>query len=239
MECHRARRFVRRAVQAPARRSEGRWVVRRPEVERVVRPVAVRPVVCPAQPEAARPDVPDGLHREHLAPARPSAAAARKVQAREEAEATAARRLAQAGRLAPAALQAAEGAVVQEAQQALGVAAAQPRAAPGVWGVAVVRQPAAEPAGAVRRLEVAAVQDVAAAVQRRAVGPASAAVRPRGAEVRDAGVLRPAARDAQGGLLLAAAWAALPSIRCRGGQPAPSIRAHSAHGRECFRTAQP
>jgi hypothetical protein len=151
-----------------------------------------------------------------------------------------AQRLAQAERLAPAALQAAEGAVVQEAQQALAVAAAQPRAAPGVWDVAVVPQPAAaELAGAARRLEVAAVQDVAAAVQPRAAGPASVAVRLQGAEVRDAGVLRPAARDAQGVLLLAAAWAVLPSIRCRGGRPAPSAPAHSAHGRESLRTAQP
>jgi hypothetical protein len=150
-----------------------------------------------------------------------------------------AQRLAQAERLVPSARRAAVAAAEQEAQQVPGVVAAQPQVAPEVRDVAAVPQPAAEPAGAVRRREVVAVQDVAAAVQRRAAGPASVAVRQRAAAVRDAGVLRPAARDARGVLLLAAAWAGLLSIRCRGGRPAPSARAHSAHARECLRIAQP
>jgi hypothetical protein len=103
--------------------------------------------------------------------------------------------------------------------------------------VTVVPQLAAEPAGAVRRLEVAVVPDVAAAVRRRAAGPASAAVRLRGAEVRGAGVLRPEARGAQEALLLAAAWAALPSTRLQGDRLAPSARV--AHARRRSRTARP
>ena len=135
-----------------------------------------------------------------------------------------AQRWVQAERLAPAELQAAGAQAVREAQRAARVSAAQPQAAPEVWDVAVVPQPAAEPAAAVRRREVAAVQDVAA-VRRRAVGLASVAVRPRGAAALDAGVLRRAARDAQAVLLLAAAWAALPSTRCRG------ARLRHLHGR--------
>jgi hypothetical protein len=191
------------------------------------------------RPEAARPDVPAGLRREHLkAPARPSAAAARKaraLQAPEEAEAMVAQRLAQAERPA---LQAAVVAAVQEAQQALGVVAAQPQVAPEVSDVVAAPLPAAESAGVARRLEVAAVQDVAAAVQRRAAGPASGAARLLGAEVLDAAVLRPGARD-EGVRLLAAAWAGLPSTRLQGGRLAPSARARSAHARGCLRTAQP
>jgi hypothetical protein len=183
-----------------------------------------------------------GVPAADLYPARPSAAAARKVQAlqaTEEAEAMVVPRLAQAVRRVPPALQAAVAAAVQEAQQVPGVAAAQPRAAPEVWDVAVAPQPAAEPAGAVRRLVVAAVRDVAA-VPRRAAGPASEAVQPRGAaEVPDAGVRRQAGRGAQGVLLLAAAWAVLPSIRCRGGRPAPSLWARSARAGGRLRTAQP
>jgi hypothetical protein len=110
---------------------EGHRAVPRTEAERIVaRPVAS----CPAQAEAARPDVPAGFR--HLrAPARLSAAAARKaraLQATEEAEAMVAQHLAQAERLAPAALQAAEAAAVREAQQAPRVVAAQPQAAPEV-----------------------------------------------------------------------------------------------------------
>jgi hypothetical protein len=119
-----------------------------------------------------------------------------------------------------------------------GVVAAQPQAAPEVWDVAVVPQPAAEPAGAVRRLEVVAVQDVAAAAQRRAVGPASVVVQPPGAAARDAAVLRPGARGAQGVLLLAAAWAALPSTRL-GGRLAPSVWTRSAHVGRQLPTARP
>jgi hypothetical protein len=139
-------------------------------------------------PEMARPGVPAGFHRDHLArhPARPSAAAARKVRARQATEEAAAvvvaQHQAQAERLVPRALQAAVVAVVREAQQVL---AAQPTAVPGevaVQGALVARQPAAESAGEARLREAAAGQDVAAA-QRRAAGQASAAVRPQGAEV--------------------------------------------------------
>jgi hypothetical protein len=205
--------------------------------ERLVARRSVQP--HPVRLEAARLDVPAALHREH--PVRPSAAAARKVRALPamgEAEAMAAQRLAQAERLEPPALQAAEGAAAV-AQQVSGVSAAQPQAAPEVWDVAVVPRPAAEPAGAVRRLGVAAVQDVAAAVQRPAAGPASVAVRPRGAAgVRDAEGRRRGARDAQAVLPLAAAWAAVLSIRCRGG-PAPSTSARSAHAGRQLQTVRP
>jgi hypothetical protein len=160
-----------------------------------------------------------------------------------------AQRWAQAERLVRPALQAAEAQVVREAQQAARVSAAQPQAAPEEWDAAVVPQPAAEPAEAVRQLEVAAVRDVAAAPRRaaglasvaaalqRAAGPASVAVRLRGAEVRDAGVLRPGARGAQEVLLLAAAWAALLSTRCREDRLAPSARV--AHARRRVRAARP
>jgi hypothetical protein len=149
------------------------------------------------RPESARPDVPGDPHLE--CPARPSAAAARKVRARRatgEAEAMVAQRLAQAERLAPRALQAAVAAAVREAQQVLGGAAAQPPAAPEVRDAVVARQPAAASAWAEARRPAAAavqdaaevvqrraaVQDAAEVVQRRAAEPASAAVRPRGAE---------------------------------------------------------
>jgi hypothetical protein len=69
------------------------------------------------------------------------------------------------------------------------------------------------------------------------VGRASVAVRPQGAGVRDAGVLRPGARVAQAVLLLAAAWAALPSTRLQGDRLAPSARV--AHARRQVRTARP
>ena len=213
-------------------------------------------------PEAARPDVPDGLHR--ACPARPSAAAARKapaLRAMEAAEAAVAQRLAQTARLVPPVLRAA-GAVavaVREVPQAPQVAAAQPRAAPEVWDAVVGRQPAAgSAAGAARQPEAAAVQDVAAAEQRQAAGPAAAAAPLRGAEVAvpdaeeaplrgaeaegldaAAEVLRRVARDGPGAPLLAAAWAGLPSTRLQGGRLAPSARARSAHARRCLRTAQP
>ena len=124
-----------------------------------------------------------------------------------------ARRLAQAERLAPAALQAAEAAAVQEAQQVLGGAAAQRQAAPEVWDVAVGPRPAAEPAGAARRLEAAAVQDVAAAVQRRAAGPASVAVRLRRGAGRGGAAAGGAGRAggaAFGGCLGGASFDSLP-----------------------------
>jgi hypothetical protein len=50
---------------------------------------------------------------------------------------------------------------------------------------------------------------------------------------------RAARGAAPGVLLLAAAWAALPSIRCQEGRLAPSAPAQSAHAREGLRTAQP
>jgi hypothetical protein len=205
----------------------------------------------PEHPEAARLDVPAGFRREHLKaryPARPSAAAARKVRApraTEEAEAMAAQRLAQAERLVPPALQAA----VRGAQQALGVVAAQLPEAAAVRDAAAGPQPAAESAGAARRREAAAVQGAAEVAQRRA-GPASEAVLPQVAEVPaavaarlrvaealDAGALRPAARDGAA-RPSAAAWAGLPSTRCRGDRPAPSAPAQSAHAGGCLRTAQ-
>jgi hypothetical protein len=161
------------------------------------------------------------------------------LQATEEAEAMVAQRLAQAERLAPPALQAAVAAAVREVQPAPGVVAAQPQVAPEAWDVAAAPQPAAERAGVARRLEVAAVQDVAAAVQRRAAAPASVAVRLRGAAgALDAAVLRPGALD-EGVLLLAAAWAGLPSTRLQGDRLAPSAGAQSAHARGCLRTARP
>jgi hypothetical protein len=196
------------------------------------------------QQEPARPDVPAGFRREHLrVPARPSAAAAPKARAlrvTEELAAPGAQHSAQAERRVPAARQAAEAVAVREAQQAPQVVAAQPQAAPEVQDVTVVPQPE-EPAGAVRRLEVAAVQDVAAAVQRRAAAvPAAVAVRPRGAGVLDAAVRRRAARAAQAVPLSAAAWAALPSTRLQGGPLGPLARARSsAHARRQLRAAQP
>jgi hypothetical protein len=226
-------------------------------------PVAARAVVSrPAQTEAARPDVPAGFRREHPKaqyPARPSAAAARKVralQATEEAAAMVAQRLAQAEQLVPPVLQAAAVAAVQQAQQVLPASAVQPTAAPGegeVWDVAAVPQPAAESAGAeARRRGAAAVRGVAEAVQRRAAAPALVAVRLPGAvpdaagaplrevEVPDAaGVRRRVGRDAQAARLSAAAWAGLPSTRLQGDRPAPSARARSAHARGQLRIARP
>jgi hypothetical protein len=80
------------------------------------RPVARRSVQPhPVRLEAARLDVPAALHREH--PARPSAAAARKVralQAMGEAVAAVAQRLAQVEQLAPPALQAGVAAAVAQ-----------------------------------------------------------------------------------------------------------------------------
>jgi hypothetical protein len=254
-------------------RPEGlRWAAPRQQAERRAPLMAVRPVQPTAprsvrralsRPEAARPGVLADPYRAR--PARPSAAAARKVrvlQATEEAAALVAQRLAQVERLAPPALQAAVAAAVREAQQALGVSGVQPPEEAEVWDVAAAPQPAAESAGAARRLE-------AAAVQRRAAGLASAAVRPREAEVaapgaeearlREAEVAAPGAEEAllrvaevldaagvpqrvardEGVLLLAAAWAELPSTRLQGGRLAPSAWAQSAHARGGLRTAQP
>jgi hypothetical protein len=178
----------------------------------------------------------------------------RALQATEEPEAMVAQRLAQAERLAPPALWVAVAAAVREAQPAPQVAAVRPTAVPAAEAapdVVVVRQPAAEPAGAARRREAAAVQGAAEVVRRRAAVPAAAAVRLQAAalaavavplrvvEAPDAEVRQPAARDAQAGRPSAAAWAGLPSIRCRGGRPARSVRAQSAHARGQLRTAQP
>jgi hypothetical protein len=245
MERHRASRFVRRADQAVERHPEGRRSVARQEprcsagfrdaaavLRLEVRRQRAAPALRQGQHEPARRGVPGA----DPYPARLSAAAARKVRALRATEALGAQRLAQAERLAPPALLAAEASAVQEAQQVLRVAAAQPRAVPEVWDVAVVQRPAAEPAGAVRRLEVAAVQDVAAAAPWLAAGPASAAGRLRAAGVLDAAVQRRAARDAQGVLLSAAAWAVLPWIR-QGDLLGPSARV--AHARRQLPTARP
>jgi hypothetical protein len=225
----------------------------------MVGPVAARPVVSrPVQAVAARPDVPAGSRRDHPAqyPARPSAAAARKVRAlraTEEAGAMVAQRLAQAERLAPLGQWAAVAAAVREAQQAPQVSAVRPKAAPGelaAWDAAAGPQRVAELDAEVRQPEVAAAQGAAGVVQRQAAGPAlvvvrlrvaealgAVAVRRRAAEVLDAAVPQPAARGAAV-RLLAAAWAGLPSTRRRGDRPAPSARARSAHARGCLRTAQ-
>jgi hypothetical protein len=167
----------------------------------------------------------------------------------------AARRLAEVERLVPLARLAAEAAAVREAQQVPRVVAAQPRAAPEaaeVWDVAVARQPVAASAGvAARRLEEAAAEPASAAVRLRGAEAAAlgaAAARPRGAEeaAPDAEGVRPRGAEAEapdaegvphrvgrdeGGLLLAAAWAGLPSTRLQGDRPAPSARARSAHAR--------
>jgi hypothetical protein len=262
MERHQARRSVRWAVRVAMLPEEPPREVFRPRGERRV-PLMERHSVqaelpCPELPEAARPGVLAGPHREY--PARPSAAAARKVrapQATEGAEAMVAQRLAQAARLVPPALQAAVAAAVREAQQVPRASAVQPTAAPeeaAARDEVVVPQPAVESAGVARQRE-AAVQDVAA-VQRRAAGPASVAVRPRAAEVavpdaeeaprrgaeaevQDAAVRRPGARDAQGARLSAAAWAGLPSIRCPEDRLAPSASARSVNARGCLQAAQP
>jgi hypothetical protein len=198
-------------------------------------------------PEWARPGVPAGPHQEY--PACPSAAAARKVRApqvTEEAEAMVAQRLARAERLVPPALQAAVAPAVREAQQAPRVVAAQPPVAPVARDVAVGRQPAAGSAGAVaRRLEAAAAEPASETVRLREaeVAAPDAEVVPlpgAAAEVLDAaGVRRPGARDGPAVLLLAAAWAELPSTRLQAGRLAPSARARSAHARGGLRTAQP
>jgi hypothetical protein len=179
-------------------------------------------------------------------------------QARDEAEALVAQHLAQPERRVPLALQAAEAAAVGEAQQALGVVAAQPPGEAEVRDAVVVPQPAAASAGvAARRLEEAAAE------------PASAAVRLRGAEVaapdaeeaplRGAEAAVPGAEEAllraeeeldaaaarrrvgrgEGVLLLAAAWAGLPSTRLQAGRLAPSAAAQFAHTTGGLRTAQP
>jgi hypothetical protein len=180
----------------------------------------------------------------------------RALQATEEVEAMVAQRLAQAERLAPPALRAAVGAAVREAQQAPQVVAVRPTAVPGEVAapdVVVGRQPGPEAsAGVAPRREAAAVQGAAEVVQRRAAGPALVAVRLqvagapdaeavqlRVAEAPGAGARRLAARGALGALPSAAAWAELPSIRCRGGRLARSAWAQSARARGQLRTAQP
>jgi hypothetical protein len=229
---------------------------------------------CPEHPEAARPGVPAGPHRER--PACPSAAVApmalasgppaaepqvvpltaEQVVLRSEPEeqgvlAAPRREVPRASAAQPQAVRAelavsGEGVVLQPAARVAGWdAAAEPRQVAGS-GAAVLLPVAAE----------AEEQDVVAAVQRQAAGPASAAVRLREAEVAApdaeearlrgalAGVLAAAevpqrvARD-EGVLLLAAAWAELPSTRLQGARLAPSAWAPSAHARGGLRTAQP
>ena len=221
--------------------------------------VAARPVALwPAQMEAARPAVPAGLwrgadlkaqHRAH-----PSAAAARRARTLQAAEV--AQRLAEARQLVAPAVQAAGAAAVRQAQKVALASVGQPTAVPEAaagwdavaelqpaagWDAVAGPQPAAESAGVVaRRREAAAVPDGAEEVQPQAAGPVAAeAVRLRAAQAPDAeaAVLPRVARD--GVLLLAAAWAALPSTRLQGDRLAPSARARSAHAKGWLRTAQP
>jgi hypothetical protein len=216
---------------------------------RSARPVALRQ----ERAEAARPAVPVGYrganleaqHRAHL-----SAAAARRVL-QAAAEVMAAQRPAEpvvAQRLVAPAVQAAVAAAVQQAQEVPLASAAQPQAA-AVWDVAAGLRPAGSVAVVRLPEEGAAVLDVAEAAlpqvaeaalpQAAAVARAAAAgVRRREEVARAAGVPRRAAR---GGavLLLAAAWAALPSTRLQGDRLAPSARARSARARRRLRTAQP
>jgi phage tail protein X len=118
--------------------------------------------------------------------------------------------------------------------------AAQPMVVPAVLAArdaAAGLQPVVASGAEVRQPEVAAVLDAAVGVRPQgAARVAVAAVRLRGA-VLDAGALRRAARDAQGVLLLAAAWAALPLTRLQGDRPALSARV--AHARRQLRTARP
>jgi hypothetical protein len=145
---------------------------------------------------------------------------------------------------------------VQREEEVPRALAAQPKVAPEVlaaWDAAAgpqpavasvaagVRQPeeaAAPVAAGVRQPEEAAAPDVAVVALPQGVARAVAAVlQPAAGPVAE--VRRPAARDAQGVLPSAAAWAALPSIRLRGDRPAPSPSARSAHAREVSRIARP
>jgi hypothetical protein len=169
----------------------------------------------------------------------------RAPQVTEEAEAMVAQRLARAERLVPPALQAAVAPAVREAQQAPRVVAAQPPVAPVARDVAVGRQPAAGSAGAVARRLEAAAEPASEAVRLREaeVAAPDAEVVPlpgAAAEVLDAaGVRRPGARDGPAVLLLAAAWAGLPSTLRQAGRLARSAWARSAHAKGGLRTAQP
>jgi hypothetical protein len=208
-----------------------------------------------------------GLEMPARHPARPSAAVARKAQVPQSAVPRVAEPVVVwrpvALRLAAPTAQAAVAEALVEPQQEVPPAlAAQPRAAraelavsgaaapqPAAGSVAAVRLPeegaaaldeaeAAQPRAAVRDAVVAARRRVAQAAVRDAAG-----ARRRGAQVAapDAEEApRREARDAaQGVLLSAAAWAALPSIRCQEGRLAPSARARFAHARARLRTAQP
>jgi hypothetical protein len=202
---------------------------------RSARPVALRRERAQAVRSAAAVGPHRGLEMP-ARPARPSAAVARKVQARRQ----------EALRLAEPAVQAG----VSEAepqQEVLPASAARRRAARAelaVSGAGALRPEAAAAvwdAAAGQQREAAAVQGEAVVALLQAAAVARAAVaaawRPGAAPVSE--VLRRAGRDEPAEPLLAAAWAALPSIRCRGDQPAPSVRARSAHARRALRTARP
>jgi hypothetical protein len=134
------------------------------------------------------------------------------------------------------------------APQALAV---RPKAVPAAWGAAAGPQRAAGLDAEVRQPEAAAGPDVAAVAPRQVAERGAEVARLQVAEALDAEVARPqvaavldagvrlrAGRDAEVALPSAAAWAGLPSTRCRGGQPAPLARAQSAHVRGRLRTAQ-
>jgi hypothetical protein len=214
----------------------------------------------PAQPRVPRPVRAAGVRPAVLAvvrcPARPSAAAAQMVRVRRRAEVPVAQPLAAEPKGAPRSAEqpaalAEAAAEVQREEEVPPALAAQPKVAPAVlaaWDAAAgpqpavasvaagVRQPeeAAAPDVAVVALPQAVVRAVAVVAQPQGVARAVAAARLRGAVAGPVSeVRRPAARDAQGGPPLAAAWAAVPlSIRLREDRPAPSPSARSAHARE-------
>jgi hypothetical protein len=202
-------------------------------------PRAARPV----QAEAVHPAVPDAVR----CPARPSAAAAQMVRAPQRAEVSVAQPLAAKPKAAlrpaeqPGAWAEAAAVALPEEEAPLALAA-QPKVEPGVlaeWDAAAGPQlVVASGAAGVRQPEEAAVPDVAAVALPQGVARAVAAgVRQPGA-ARVAEVRLRAARDAQGVLPLAAAWAAVPlSTRLRADRPVPSPPARSAHAREVLRIA--
>jgi hypothetical protein len=205
-----------------------------PRVPRPVRAAVVRPAVlavvrCPARPSAAAAQMVRVRRRAEVPVAQPPAAEPKGALRPAE----------QPGALAEAAAE------VQREEEVPPALAAQPKVAPAVlaaWGAAAEPQPAvASVAAGVRQPEEAAAPDVAVVALPQGVARAVAAARLRGAAAGPVSeVRRPAARDAQGGPPLAAAWAAVPlSIRLRGDRPAPSPSARSAHAREVSRIARP
>jgi hypothetical protein len=205
--------------------------------------------------KAARPGVPDAIR----CPGRLSAAAAQKARALLQAGPTVPR-LAEpkvqgqpvAGpRSAERAGSAEVAAEVPREEVAPQAVAVRPKAVPAAWGAAAGPQQAAGlDAEVVLQPEAAAGPDVAAVAPRQVAERGAEVVRLQVAEALDAEVARLPAAVLDAGVrlragrgeevpLLAAAWAGLPSTRCRGDQPAPSARARSAHARRQLRTAQP